>query len=102
MRQEDYSLNVVQGTTGAGSIQGSRGMRDKFVQVSGIAGGGVVKIEGSIDGTTFVTTGGTASNMTTDGIYTITEPFTLIRVNRTTAGTGNPTVTLTGYNIREA
>lgn len=97
MRKEDYDLNVVQGGTGVGTARTCGELVDKWVQVFGIAGGCVIRIEGTIDGTHYVTSG---ANITADGVYEIPEAFLKVQVNRTATGTGNPTVKLTGRQAR--
>lgn len=99
MRSELYSLNVPTTQT-TGTPFPARNLRDKSIQLVGIAGGGVAKVEGTIDGSTWVAASGGAGNISADGVYAITETFDLIRINRSTLGTGTWTATLNGYNVR--
>lgn len=98
MRLEHYSLNVVQAGVGTGTAFPCRDHLDKWVQVTGIAGGAAVTIEGTIDGATWVAS--TAGSLTANGIYEIPEAFDQMRVNRTVQGTGNPSVLLAGRQGR--
>ena len=97
MRQEDYTLNVVQNGPGPGSLFTTRHFVDKWIQVHGIAGGCVLQVLGTLDGSNFVQSG---ANITADGAYEIPEGFISIEINRSVQGTGNPTVAFTGRNER--
>jgi hypothetical protein len=97
MRSEPYDMNVVQGGTGAGTITPCRNHIDKWVQVAAIAGGCTLKIEGTIDGSNFVQSG---ADIVANGVYEVPEAFDQIRVNRSVAGTGNPTVKFIGRQAR--
>jgi hypothetical protein len=93
MRPSYVDLPVVQGTTGAGAAQQVQNLVDKWVQVAGIAGGCVLQVQGSIDGTNYSQSG---ANITADGTYPVDEAFDRVRINRSAAGTGNPTARLLG------
>lgn len=97
MRFERYDLAVVQGGTGVGTVFNCSELSDKWIQVNGIAGGCTLTIEGTIDGTNYVTSAGPGT-ISADGIYAVEEAFLNFRVNRTAQGSGNPTVKLAGRN----
>lgn len=97
MRFERYDLDVVQGATGTGTAFRCAELADKWIQVNAIAGGATLTIEGTIDGTNWVTSAGPGT-ITANGIYAVDETFLDLRVNRTVQGTGNPTVKLAGRN----
>lgn len=99
MRAETYDLNVLPSGTGAGTAFPAANLRDKYVQIAGVAGGGIAKIEGTINGSDWFVTGGSGSSMAADGIFAVPETYASVRVNRTTAGTGVWTVKLIGYNV---
>lgn len=96
MRFETYSLNVP-ATATTGTAFPCRNIQTKYVQIVGIAGGGVVKLEITIDGATWVKSG---ADVVADGIYSVPETADQIRVNRSTLGTGTWTATLAGFNVR--
>ena len=103
MRGERYQLKVVQNGTGTftPAIDGQLGaahLSNKTVQMTGIAGGCSVSIEGTIDGTNWFAS--SAGAFTADGAKVIPESFYLIRTNRTVQGTGNPTVWMLAHNIQ--
>lgn len=96
---QPLDLAVVQDATGtSGTGTSCRHLFDKWAQVFGIAGGGELTIEGTIDGTHWVSSSanssGVAGSISVDGVYEVPEPFEKVRVNRRTQGTGNPTVKL--------
>ena len=93
MRAETYPLEVV-ATTGTGAAQTVAELADKWVQVSGLAGGAVVQLEGTINGNGWVVL--SAGAISADGLYEVPEGVAKIRTNRTTTGSGTPTVHLLG------
>jgi hypothetical protein len=66
----------------------------KYVQVTGIAGGCVVRIQGSLDGTNFFNIG--AADINADGLQALPETVSHVRVDRKTVGTGTPSVVIGG------
>jgi predicted metal-dependent phosphotriesterase family hydrolase len=102
MRAETYDLNVV-ATTGRGTSTTCRNHFDKWVQVSGIAGGATLTIDVTIDGTNWKASGlaGVGSSITADGFYEVPEGAVAIAANRTVQGTGTPAVKLFGRQAHE-
>ncbi|HVY46482.1 MAG TPA: hypothetical protein VHB21_11415 [Minicystis sp.] len=96
MRAEVYDI-AVPGTQTTGTPLSCANLRDKYVQVTGIAGGGVLKLEVTIDGSTWVRSG---ADVNADGIYAIAETAQQIRANRSTLGSGTWTAKLSGFNVR--
>lgn len=84
-------LNVPASAT-QGTPTKVQGLMDKWVQVTGIAGGGQLRLQGTIDGT-YVNLGAVIS---ADGIVEVAEAVEFMRVDRTIVGSGTPTVTVVG------
>jgi len=95
MRHQTHSLNVVQGATGVGTAQKTLDLVDKWLQVDGIAGGCVIELQGRISATWVVLV-----VLNTDTLVEVPEAVSWVRTNRTTQGTGNPTLTLAGRDAR--
>lgn len=91
MRGETYPLNVP-ATATPGLPQMCHDLLDKWVEVTGIAGGGALQIEGSVNGSNWTISN--AGSLTADGMFEIPEAFRYIRVNRTVLGSGTPAVLL--------
>lgn len=96
MRSETHILNVVQDATGVGTAFGSAEFIDKMVQVAGIAGGATLVVEGTVNGSNWIT----EATIAADGVTVIDKPWVQLRINRTVQGTGNPTVRFVGRNSR--
>ena len=80
------------GSSGKPGGQGTEAFNGtRLIAVSGIAGGSVVNIEGSLDGTTFYTW---ISGVSADGIYIVDDGPMLMRSNCTTYGSGTVSVTM--------
>lgn len=99
MRFESYQLDVKQDATGTGAALKCEDLADKTLVITGIAGGCVLDIEGTVDGALWVTSG-TTKAINANAAVQLPETFAQIRVNRTTKGTGNPNVTLGARNSR--
>jgi hypothetical protein len=101
MRADPVSLNVP-ATATTGTAVECADLFDKWVQITGIAGGATFNVEGTIDGTNFVTSGlnGLGPNITANGVYEVPEGFVRIRLNRTVLGSGAPAGTLFARNAR--
>ncbi len=92
MRSTITTMNVAAGVA-VGTALPVKDDVDKWDQVHGISGA-TIAIEGTVDGNNWNTVGNSASAITADGIYEIPEGVASLRVNKTVAGSGSPTVVL--------
>lgn len=99
MRHETVTLKVVAAaTTGPSDSALVDDLVNKWVQVTGIAGGTTLQIEGTIDGTNFFDM--LTSVISADGCYELPQAVKRLRTNRKVGGSGAPTVTLGAHNVR--
>lgn len=97
-----FEADLAVAASGVAAASSARNVVGKWVQVNGLAGGAAVQIEGHLDGTNYKAL---TDIITTDGMYQLEAngaadpPIGSIRTNRTTAGTGTPTVKLVGYYV---
>ena len=91
MRLDTYPLDVPAGVA-IGTAQKVADLQDKMIQAFGMTG--TVVLEGTIDGTNWVSIIASVTN----GFTAITHPVVLIRCNRT--GGGNGTIVLAGRDGR--
>lgn len=94
MRLEYFSL-VVPAVAGNGAAQLVRDLKDKYVQIGGGAFTGSLTVEVSLNGGTDFAVSGAA--FTAQGIHSIPEPATHIRVVTGSLSAGAPTATVAGY-----
>ncbi len=88
MRLDTRTLDVP-ATQTQGAAADVSTFTDKSVQISGIAGGATVRVQGRIGSLPFAPLG---TSITADGVYSFPESVTEMRVDRTAVGTGNPVV----------
>lgn len=103
----EHSLGVVSSGTGAGDPLVVGDLIDKFIQVSGLAGGASIAIEGSGQaGAVWTATpmlapdGSWVTAITVNGVYAIDPSWYQIRTNRGTEGTGTHVLTLFARDAR--
>lgn len=90
---------TVPATVSAGAAVGIKHLLpEKSIQFAGMLSGtfsiATLQIEGSNDGTNYAQIG---SDVTTNGIVSVTTPVQFIRIRRTVAVSGTPTAVLCGF-----